>query len=278
LNNSPNSDSRTQFAFAFRRSVITYNVWGSGSKIVFAFHGFGQTKDDFKILADSLAKDYTFYCFDLFFHGSSHWYDTETPLNKDFWQKLISAFTSEKGIEKLSVCGFSIGSKFALATLEALPDQIEELWLLAPDGIKDSLWYSIATSPGPGRAIFRQMINKPTLFYNSAKTLSSLGLVDKGTVKFAQSQMRSLERRKQVYQTWTVFAGLKFDVRQIIMLLNKSNIKTRIFLGKRDSIIKAKSIEHFASQLSNNELHTFNTSHHKLIEATANYFKDKYNR
>lgn len=242
---------------------------------MFAFHGFGQTKEDYKVFAEVLGKEYTFYCFDLFFHGNSQWYDVEKPLNNDYWATFIKAFVEQKNISRISLCGFSIGSKFALATVEAIPEQIEELWLLAPDGIKNNFWYNLATSPGPGKVLFRKAVDRPAIFYNSAKTLRSLGLLDKSTVHFAKVQMNSLEKRKQVYHTWTVFAGLKIPVDRVISLLNQYHIKTSVYLGKNDRIIKKKALQHFVTQLNHHELHILQTSHHKLIEATARFHEKK---
>src|SRR5690349_5025567 len=106
-----------------------------------AFHGFGQGKEAFSTFGEALSSDYTLYSFDLFFHGKSEWNYEEEPLEKEFWSEIIQRFLKEQDIRSFSVVGYSMGGKFALATVEAFPTHVKEVYLLAPVGIWISPWY-----------------------------------------------------------------------------------------------------------------------------------------
>ena len=69
------------------------------------------------------------------------------PLKKLIGKKPLRNLCKETGVQNFSLAGFSLGGKFALATLEAFPEKTKGIILLAPDGIKTSFWYSLATYP-----------------------------------------------------------------------------------------------------------------------------------
>ena len=50
----------------------------------------------------------------------------------------IREFLRKENISRFDVAGFSMGGRFALATLEAFPEKIGNVFLIAPDGEKQS--------------------------------------------------------------------------------------------------------------------------------------------
>ena len=66
-------------------------VYGSGQKIMVAFHGIGQDHHCFMPLVEVLKKEYTFYLFDLPFHGQSPPLPTE-KLTMAAWQSFLEVF------------------------------------------------------------------------------------------------------------------------------------------------------------------------------------------
>ncbi len=142
--------------FSYKGAELNYGLYPGGPGILLAFHGFGQSQHYFSSLATSLEKNYTVYSFDLFYHGRSHWPDSEQPLSKEFWKEMITAFLQEQQIDRFSLVGFSLGGKFVLATLEALPERTDEILFIAPDGIRTSFWYSLATYPSWARGSLKR--------------------------------------------------------------------------------------------------------------------------
>lgn len=235
------------------------------------FHGFGQDNSIFYSLSKVLSDQYTIYVFDLYFHGKSTWGYGESALEKQHWRETMNEFILENRIENFSIAGFSLGGKFALATLEALPEKTNEIILLAPDGVKTSFWYSLATYPLLFRRIFKSMIRKPKRFMSITKTLHTLGLMDKGLIKFAESQMNSEEKRNRVYYTWVVFRHLKFDLDKIAMLINHYKIPLTLLVGQYDKVIKPKSMERLLKKVDAYRFETPESGHTGLIAESGIY-------
>lgn len=223
---------------------LNYTRSGAGEKIMLTFHGYGQDNSIFEKYTG-----YTFYHIDLFFHGKSIWNKGEEPLEKREWKKLIEDLLTQNNIQSFSLLGFSMGGKFALATLEAFPNKINEIILLAPDGIKTSAWYSLATYPIAFRNFFKSMIANHTRFLRIARTAKKLGLIDNGVLRFVETQMDSEEKRKRVYYSWVVFRHLEFDIERIKRLMKENDIELKLYVGQYDKIIKANDMKRLTSKI-----------------------------
>lgn len=251
--------------FDFRNTKLHYSKKGAGDKIMLAFHGFGLNHKAFDPITDELTDRYTVYSFDLFFHGKSHWND-QPALTKDFWKELISTFCTTHKISAFSIMCFSLGGKFTLATLEVMPERVERLFMIAPDGIKTSIWYNLATYPLIFQNYFKSMIVKPKRFFNLVSFFKKMHLVDKGILKFAASQMNSVKKRRRVYYSWVVFKHLTFDLSKIARLINKHNIRFDIFLGAYDKIITPTGMKKLLDKLDHYDLHMVESGHNDLIK------------
>lgn len=254
-------------------TTLYYRKSGYGEKALLAFHGFGQNGSIYDELAHELEDRYTIYSFDLFFHGISTWPDDEQPLEKEFWKAIIKQLLIENNIETLSVLGFSMGGKFALATLEAFPQHTQEIILIAPDGIKTSFWYSLATYPVAFRNLFKSMIQKPERFNAIIQVAYKLRLVDNGILRFVESQMNTEEKRNRVYFSWVVFRHLKFDMTEIANFINNHEIKLVMITGKYDKIITTKNMSRLLSNVKHYTSFTPETGHNGVIQASIKILK-----
>jgi pimeloyl-ACP methyl ester carboxylesterase len=223
---------------------VHYTKSGEGAKIMLTFHGYGQDNTVFEKYTG-----YTFYHIDLFFHGKSKWNKGELALEKSEWKEIIEKILVDNNIHTFSVMGFSMGGKFAMATLEAFPHRIIDIILLAPDGIKTSFWYSLATYPVALRKVFKSLIDNHERFLKIAHTARKLGLIDKGVLRFVETQMDSEEKRKRVYYSWVVFRHLKFDINKIKGLIDKHKINLRLIVGRYDKIIQPKNMKRLTSRI-----------------------------
>lgn len=250
-------------------SVLHYYQTGCGREALLVFHGFGQDHRAFEKLAEKLNDRYTLYVFDLFFHGKSTWSKNESPLQKDDWNNAIKLFTEYERIDRFSLLGFSMGAKFALAIAESLPDKINQIVLIAPEGIKINFWYALATNFSVSRKLFKSMILHPKRFTFLARALRSLRLMDKGLIRFAERQMNTLEKRNKVYYSWVVFRDLKFEPQDLVRILNQYNIRVTFIVGSRDKVITTKSIKRFLQRLKNYSIKVLDTDHNGLIRQSA---------
>ncbi|MCU0421048.1 MAG: alpha/beta hydrolase [Cyclobacteriaceae bacterium] len=253
------------FSLSYREASLHYTRYGSGPRCLLLFHGFGQNRSVFDAWAEGLGSAYTIYAFDLFFHGASTW-PMRYPVGKKHWHEIIEQFLHEHRIDRFDLGGFSLGAKFALVTLEAFPARVERLILLAPDGIRTSFWYSLATYPVATRGLFRSMITKPGRLYYLVTLLRKWRLVDKGILRFAERQMNTEEKRRQVYYSWVYFRHLRMGRSRLIALIQHHQTPVTMLVGRFDKIIRPRHMKKFCDQLPKASFIEVESGHPELIE------------
>ena len=246
---------------------------GTGERNLFVFHGFGQDHQAFQSISESLSEYYTLFVFDLYFHGKSEWGYDEKPLEKEEWKETINILLSEYNIKSFSLAGFSMGGKFVLATAEAFPELTESIFLLAPDGIKTSFWYSLATYPILFRKFFKTLINHPEPLAIIIKLLKRANLMDKGLLRFVEYQMNTPDKRERVYYSWVVFRNLTVDLKIIARLVNHHSIPLTLIVGKYDKVITAKNMNRLLKRIKSYRLELVDTGHNGLIRESAKYLR-----
>lgn len=259
-------------SYEYEGAVIQFEKYGHGNKVIFAFHGFGQDKFHYQKIAQVLGKHYTLYSFDLFFHGASFWHKKDKPISKDFWIEMMRLFMDHLNIEKASIMGFSMGARFAMALTEGLPCRIEQLILIAPDGVKASPYYVLATGPRFMRRILRSLVINPAPFKFLTKLAIALHLTDRSVIKFAETQMNTREKRRKVYYSWVVFRKLNVDLETLAYAVNKHQIKVTMFLGMYDKMMTLKEMSPFLSMISDEEVHSLEAGHTNLLSAVADFY------
>ena len=242
--------------------------FGNGPRALLAFHGIGQDGSCFASFAESSVNtDYTIYAVDLPFHGQTSWpFDAMNPISKTDWNVLITRILLENNIERFTVAGFSMGGKFALVTAELFPDRVDELWLLAPDGITVSPWYWLATHTAAGRWLYRLFVVRIRLLTRIGKPLVRLGLIDRSLLRFAESTLATREQRLRVYRSWVTFRHINPALTALADSLNRYNIKTRIFLGAFDRVLPAHYVLPLTDRLHRYELTVLKTGHNRLVD------------
>jgi pimeloyl-ACP methyl ester carboxylesterase len=259
-----------QRVIAFGSSRLYYNRSGTGPALL-VFHGFGQDHRAFSGWMDALKDRYTLFLCDLYFHGSSTWPD-QMPLEKKDWKEIIGLLLKEEQITSFDVAGFSMGGKFALATLEGFPNSIKKMILVAADGITVSPWYRLATA-APLRGFFRSMILKPGRFHATVRFFRSLGLLNNGAVRFAESQMDTEENRNRVYCSWVYFRHLRFRVRDIAAIINQFHISVLIIAGKFDRVIPPKNMDPLIKRLDHKQVEILEAGHHDLVAEALKFIR-----
>ncbi len=249
----------------YHKHLLHYVKAGNGKHPLLVFHGFGQDHTLYLPLLKSLSKKYTLFIIDLFFHGKSEWNEGEKPLEKSTWNKIIEVLIHEQQITSFSILAYSLGGKFALTTLEGFSGQIKKIFLLAPDGIKTSFWYSLATYPDALRKFFRSMILRHDRFQRIANKLNGLNIVDKGLIRFADFQMNSEAKRKRVYYSWVVFRHMTFNLKRIGGLINDNKIELIMIVGKYDKVIRPDNMRRLLKHVRHYRLEILESGHTGLV-------------
>lgn len=268
----------TTHNFIYKKAALHYAIYKGGPKVLIAFHGFSQTHSHFSSLAQVVSHEYTVYSIDLFYHGKSIWPDKEKPLTKKDWKEIMEAFLQEQNIKEFALAGFSLGGKFVLATFEAFPERVKSILFIAPDGIRTSFWYSLATKPALTRNYFKKLVDQPESFFKLLQILQKLQVVDQGVLRFAHYQMSIPQQREKIYNTWVSSRLLKFDMLKIARLINQHKVKVQMFLGRHDKLMTQKGMRRLLKHLHEYDLEILETGHYMLIDSVARHLRLKKTR
>ncbi|MCE6989051.1 alpha/beta hydrolase [Dyadobacter sp. CY323] len=244
---------------------LHYHKLGRGPNILLAFHGVGQNGEScFLPFAETLGEHYTIYAFDLFFHGKDKNADLDL-ITKSFWKEIIQNFIDQNSISRFDIAGFSMGGRFALATLEAFAEKIENLFLIAPDGISEHPVYSIACRFHPGRQLFKWSMERPEIFFKAADAFNSIGLLNTSLVRFTKHVLNTPEKRQTVYKSWLAFRQLRFDMKSIHSQVKSHNVRIYLITGKFDKLLTSKSVKPLADLLPENQNIILKSGHTQLV-------------
>ncbi|QDK77136.1 alpha/beta hydrolase [Spirosoma sp. KCTC 42546] len=260
-----------RYTFQVEGNGIAYQKIGNGPSILLAFHGFGQSGEIFRTLEASLGAQFTIFAIDLFFHGHSQ-YTGNQLLKKHDWQRFIAAFLKDRHIDRFSLMGFSLGGRFSLALAEAFADRLDQLILLAPDGITRSSWYRLATVSAVGRGLFRYVLRHLSVLNAFGHMLTRLGLLNRTVMRFAEISLGTPEQRQLVYRSWTQFRLITPDLTNISRLLNANPVQVQFFIGAFDRIVPGSYILPLTKRLRHYEVTVLKTGHNRLIELMSEKF------
>jgi pimeloyl-ACP methyl ester carboxylesterase len=250
---------------------LHYQKIGKSDKILLAFHGMGQDFSCFQKFAQTFENQYTTFLFDLPFHGESK--VDETIITKEIWKEYLAKFLLENQIQKFSIIAFSMGGRFALATLEAFSERIENVLLLAPDGITEDSFYYAVTRFNFTRSIFKKILKNNHKFHGFAGLLSRVGIVHESVLKFAKMMVDTPEKQEQLFQSWVGFRTLNFDIKKLVQLINNQRVSVKIFMGKYDKLLPIHNVYPLTKHLKNHQLISLECTHGRLVEKTTEYLK-----
>ncbi len=260
----------------FRNSTIGYYRFGSGPRVALCFHGFGEDATMFGFLAKYAGNQYTFYSIDLPFHGKTDWKDGFTFTDSELLQIIEEILYQNKYEmqiinDKLTLLGFSLGGRIALSLFQVMPEKIEKLVLLAPDGLKVNFWYRISTQTWLGNKFFHFTMKHPGWFFGFLKMLNKLKLVNASIFKFVNHYIGDAEVRRLLYDRWTTLRKLKPDLKLIKSLARKNDIQIRLIYGKHDRIILSSVGERFKKGIEEHcTLSLIHSGHQVLHEKHIN--------
>lgn len=258
------------YLLVYKNSTVGYYRFGYGPKSAICFHGFGEDASTFNFLANYAGNQYTFFSIDLPFHGKTDWKEGLNFTYHDLL-KIVEIITREDNeaplisTRKLSLLGFSLGGRIALSLYEAMPDKIEKLVLLAPDGLKVNFWYWLATQTWLGNKFFAFTMKKPGWFFGFLKLLNKLKLVNASIFKFVNYYIGEAEVRRLLYARWTTLRKLKPGLNRIKNKIKENKTPIRLVYGKHDRIILSSVGEKFRAGIEEHCTLTVIYSGHQVL-------------
>jgi len=223
---------------------------GNGSRPAFCFHGYGEDALSFSFLEKHAGDGFTFFAVDLPFHGDTEWKEGYSCTTGDI-EKIIKGILDEANSKpqtsnpKLTLIGYSLGGRVALALYEKMRSQVERLTLLAPDGLKVNFWYWLSTQTWFGNKLFLLTMKHPSWFFGFLKTLNKLKLVNASIFKFVNYYVGDKEVRELLYARWTTLRKLSPDLNHIKHLIRANKTIVWLVYGMHDRIILSSVGEKF---------------------------------
>ncbi|TDE13788.1 alpha/beta fold hydrolase [Dyadobacter psychrotolerans] len=254
---------------------LHYHKSGHGPNILLAFHGIGQDGlSCFQPFTEKLSDYYTIYAFDLFFHGKSIEtfaadFSKSELITKKIWTQTIRHFLHKENISRFDIAGFSMGGRFTLATLETFADQIDNAFLIAPDGVSEHPLYTLASRFAPSRKLFRWLMQRPQLLFKTAGALQKIGIVHSSLYRFTKHVLNTPEKRLSIYSSWVAFRKLHFDIPALYQTIEKQEIKLYLFIGKYDKLLPPSAVKELSDLLPVERYFILQSGHSLLVEKTA---------
>ena len=242
--------------------------WGSGKRLLLAFHGYGDNAEIYRPLLSCLGNDYTILSFDLPHHGKSNWSESIEFTKKDLVAMVENLMLQYK-VDKVSLIGYSMGGRVALSVVEGLPACIDKVTLIATDGLAINFYFYFFTRTYAGRKMFRTMLEKPVPYIRIVNWLRKKKLVDASRHKFVMHFLDSAEGRNFLLRVWPAMNDIVPEPRRLKTLIQQYKISITIFMGAYDKIMPPSIAEKFSSGLDTVQLHILGKGHRVFDNETA---------
>ena len=260
---------------------VHYHEYGNGDKPMLAFHGYGMTGKQFHVLKDSILTKYHVYGFDHFFHGESKlegW--SEEHILAGMPKTLVKSYLEEwfkvYGKQKVSLMAYSIGAKLALILLEEFPEWIDEIILMAPDGLSVYKGFDFLTNKPIGKYFFRNATKSKWMAPALLRNLRRIHVIDDNLYNIAYNEIDTEKKRLDVYHTLNLIRRLQPDTDKIIQLVNQNPIKCTIIFGEDDKLFPKSAAKSFTDQLTKAEIHEVPLGHWLVVPALDEYLKVQF--
>lgn len=220
---------------------LHYYKFGSGTRHMLCFHGYGMHGKQFRVLEEELGSRYTFYGFDLFFHKDTKLVDqsldfVKKGLSKKALAALISDFCAHENIGRFSVIGYSMGTHYATAIVEELGSRIDEYIVIAPASLQPGMLMRVFSTNRVGNKLLEKIVLSEKALFGLLGLSRRLGFVDRAGHDILRKEMATAELRFNFYASLTYLRFLDTDTRRLEHSLRENSIKSIFVFGKRDKM------------------------------------------
>ncbi len=249
-----------QHHVAYKNSVVNYHLYGTGPKVILAFHGYGDSGNQFNILQHEMGNAYTIIAPDMPLHGKTKWNEDDFVLDdlvfilnkileelpgvqtgvKRNCLQILPKGTETEDCDKFSMLSFSMGGRIVLNLLEKIPRQIERVVLVAPDGLHENFWYRIGTRTFAGNRFFRYTMKQPNWLFLIMRMGEKTNLLHTSLTRIVHYYMDDEQERNLLYKRWMLLRNFRPHLATIKKVSAKFQIPVRILFGKYDKIIRSK--------------------------------------
>jgi pimeloyl-ACP methyl ester carboxylesterase len=253
----------------FDQSNIHYLRSGNGKKLLICFHGYGESASHFNFLSNRLKDEFTLLSIDLPFHGETDW--ANGSLDEKKLKAIINQIISQEDLPSshIHLLGFSLGGRIALSIFEEIPESVERIVLLAPDGLKLNFWYWLSTQTVIGNRCFKWTMSSPGWFLGMLRVCNRVGLINPSIYKFVEYYIHDQQVRQELYDRWTCLRNCKPSITRVRNKINKNKTAVRLLYGKHDRIIVPSPALRFIEDLPSASIAILDCGHQVLHAKNA---------
>ena len=208
---------------------------GSGPRVTVCLHGFGEFARTFDPLAAALP-GHTLVAIDLPWHGETVW-DEGLDMEVPELMRIIHDIP-QVGKGRFGLIGYSMGGRICLSLVEAFPEQVDFMLLIAPDGLKVNPWYRFATQTRLGNLVFRAVMKRPGGPVWLLRTGKRVGVVNDSIMKFIRIYVDDDRMRDMVYRVWTTMRRFRPRLPRVKQLVREYRVPVYLLFGRYDRIIQ----------------------------------------
>lgn len=242
--------------------------WGSGEKLLLAFHGYANHAGLFNVFEPLLKDRYTVVSVDLPYHGKSAWEPSAELLPGDLIA-LADHFRKEHRQERFSLLGFSLGGRMSLYLIQQRPQWVEQAVLMAPDGLAFNTFYYFVTRTWSGQSLFGHMLQKPDRYFRFIELLHRKKWLDSSRYKFLMHYLETPEARRFLGNVWPSLKLIIPEKKKVQDAIRRHHIPLHLVMGRYDRVIPLKLAEGLAAGADDIHLHVLEKGHRLLDEETV---------
>ncbi len=253
--------------------------FGSGKKVMLAFHGFHNDARLFIPVFEPVLKDYTVLSVDLPGHGATEWHDTQ--LSEEALVNIMQRIRTDFKVDKIAVAGYSLGGRLALMTVVLKPAWVDRLLLFAPDGLRPNFWFGFSTHNLIGKYLFNKIVRNPDLLLKRMDLFEKYHLVNKSVLKLAKNHLENMDTRRQLGIIWPATSHLIPDPVYTRRMIVRNHIPVCIITGKYDRLIPSGNAVRFGRGIPGIHMHILETGHQvfnrEALSIAADFLLNKEN-
>ena len=234
---------------------LHYYRFGKGPKSMLCFHGLGMHGKQFTVLEKELGDEYTFYGFDLFFHKETVLNNNDLSLIKKGISKadltaLFVDFCMQEQIQRFSIMSYSMGTFYAAALMQYIPNRIEEAFMIAPTILKTPRVLDFLANNTLANLFFEKLLLSENGLKALLKTCLKLRVVDKNNYEILYREIATAQLRFNFYANVTYLKHLDVHYRQLADSINSAGIACYFIFGVRDKSIPPRTAGKLLPMLS----------------------------
>ena len=245
--------------------------FGKGNKLLIAFPGFDDSPEKFKLLDPSLGKEYLCYVISLPFSNKEEWLTQDFDIDDLIF--LVEHILSETNSSEFDMIGHSFGARVVQHLVFKYSNQINRIYLLAPDGLRTSI-YNMELVPRWLKISITKLMKNPSAFNSLQDRLFKIGLLSRFNYFFLKKYINDDEKRRQLFGTWLSQDNFRSKPKLFRKYIKQADIRTFIFIGDQDEIIPLKAIENLSNGLSQVSYTILEKEDHWIVNSRLNKYLD----